>query len=284
MAGKHRRPELEVALEDQHHLVALLYPERLHVVGDAVRELHHVLEREAPLSHVRRDVEHRKAVGVLLSDFVDDVEREVELVVVLEADVGELPVFVFLALDELLGEQRLVRLAASHSYHRKRLLLGVARHDHRDKRALLAADRYHAVGRRGLVEYRVAGVQRLLVVAYLDAHRAGDDVVEFLAVVGRRVDGHLLLAFVVFVRDEVGSRKTALEHRSHVADEDALLVDGDGALPRAVHLEMRELGGMAFEKRGDVNAERKRTLVEERERRVHVPGLDGNVVPLGDLR
>ena len=121
-------------------------------------------------------------------------------------------------------------------------------------------------------------------IAYLDAHRAGNDVVELLAIVSRRVDGHLLLAFVVLVGDEVGRRKAALEHRSHVADENALLVYGDGALPRAVHLEMRELGGMAFEKRGDVNAERKRTLVEERERRVHVPGLDGNIIPLGDLR
>ena len=72
--------------------------------------------------------------------------------------------------------------------------------------------------------------------------------------------------------------------RGHVADEDALLVDGNGALSCAVHLEMRELGGMTFKKRGYVNAERKCTLVEERERRIHVPGLDGNVVPLGDLR
>ena len=233
---------------------------------------------------MRRDVEHREAVRVLLRDLVDDVEREVELVVVLVTDVGELPVLVLLALDELLGEQRLVRLAATHPDHRERLLLGVARHDHRDKGALLAANRDHAVGRRGLVEYRVAGVERLLVVAYLDAHRAGDDVVELLAVVGRRVDGHLLLAFVVLVCDEVGRRKAALEHRSHVADEDALLVDGDRPLTGAVHLEMRELSGMAFEKRGDVNAERKRTLVEERERRVHVPGLNGNIVPLRDLR
>ena len=284
VAREHRRPELEVALQYEHHLVALADPERLHVVRDAVGLLHHVLEREAPLAHVRGDVQHREAVGVLLRDLVNYVEREVELVLVLEADMLELALSVLLALDELLREKRLVRLAAAHPDHRQRLLLRVAGHDHRDKLALLPADGDHSVRRRRVVEYRVARVQRLLVVSHLHAHRAGHDVVELLARVRRRVYRHLLLALVVVVCHEVRSREAALEHRRHVADEDALLVHRHRTLPRAVDLEVGELGRVALEKRRDVDPERKRALVQERERRIHRPRLDRHVVPLVDVR
>ena len=230
--------------------------------------------------HVRRDVQHRQAVRVLLRDLVHDVEREVELVVVLVADVDELAVAVLLALDELLGQQRLVGLAPAHPDHRLRLLLGVAGHDHRDEGAALAADRHHAVGRGGLVEDRVAGVQRLLVVAHLHPHRAGDHEVELLSGVGGGVDRRALLALVVVVGHVVRRGEPALEHRGHVADEDAALVHRHRALSGAADLEVRELGGVALEERVDVHPERKRALVQEGERGVHRPRLDCEVVPL----
>ena len=295
VAGEDDGPELVVALEDEHHLVALPDAERLHVVHRAVRVLHHVLEGEAALGEVVGDVEHREALRVAARDLVHDVEGEVEAAGVLEGDVRQAPVTVLLDRDELLhgarrdgrgGRRGGTSLGGAGAAHlRDRLLgLGLGRHDHREERARRAADGDHAVRDRRAVERAVAGAERLLVVADLEAHRAAEDVVVFLSGVRRRRDGLVLELRVEVVGDEVGRRLAVAEVRRHVADLDARLARRDDALAAARDLERGELRRVAFEERHQVDAEDERALVQEGERRVALRRLDGAAFRLRHAR
>ena len=284
VAREDREPELVVALQDEHHLVAAADAERGEVVRGAVRLLRHLAERDAPLGEVVRNVQHRKLVRRAPGDLVDDVEGEVEPLRMAEADVQEASVGVLDRIDEPLDDQRLLGELGADGLDGDRLLLLAAGHDHRDERDVLAADGDHAVGRRGLVEDRVALVEDLLVVADAHAHRSAHNEVELLPRVGRRMDRQALQLLVVAVGDVIGRRQAVAEHRRHVADLDALLLRGDRALAAARHEIARQLRRVALEQRVDVDAEGERALVEEGEGRIALPGLDGLVLGGGDVR
>ena len=280
-------PELVVPLQDEHHLVALADAERLQVVRRAVRVLRHVLEREAALRHVVGDVQHRQPLRVAPRDLVDDVEGEVEALRVLEDDVLQAARLVLLDVDEPLHRlRRGGRLGPVEDRlrRRERDLLAVRRHDHREERAGLAADGDHPVRHGRAVERRVARLQRLLVLADLEAHLAAQDVVVLLAAVGRRRDRAALEGGVVVVRHEVRRRLAVAEERRHVADLDARLARRHDALPGARDLQVGELRRAPFEKRHQVDAEDERALVQEGERRIALGRLDRAALRLRHAR
>ena len=286
VAGEDDRPELVVALQHEHDLVAPPDPQRRHEVRRAVRILRHVLEREAALGEVVGDVQHRQALRIAAGDLVHDVEGEVESLDVLERDVLQRAVRVLFNRDEVLHDARRGRLAVRGAHHRERLV-ALVRHDHREKRALLTADGDHPVRNGRTVEGGVARLQDLLMLADAQLELPAQDVVVLLAAMGRGVDRRVLEPRVVVVGDEIRCRLAVAEMRRHVADFDALLARRHDAFARARHLQVGELGRVPLQQRRQVDAEDERALVQERERGIALGRLDRTALLLayaGPLR
>ena len=278
------RPELVMALQHQHHLVTTANALRKEVVGDLVRGLGNLLERETALGEVVGNVQERKLLRILLRDLVHDVVREVELLRVLEVDVLQAAAVVLDHVDVLLHhERRLVRLQTDRLQPEVRVAV-CSRHHHRDERepALVRGD--HAVRRRRLVVDRVALLETLDVVADPDQHRALEDDVELLTRVRRRVNRLVQKRLVELVSDPVGRAETVLEHRRLVADRHEFLGGRHRTLPRARHLITRQVRGMPFQQLVDVHAERNRALVKKIEGRINFRRLDALILRFGNAR
>ena len=71
--------------------------------------------------------------------------------------------------------------------------LPVRLHDHREERARLSACGDHAVAAAGIVHEKVACLELFDMILVGEAHAAGDDVVELLALMVGKVDGRVLL-------------------------------------------------------------------------------------------
>ena len=277
------RPVLPVALQDEEDLVALADPERAEVVRHLVRQVADLAEREAALGEVVADVQERELVGVAPRDLVDDVEREVEALGVLEADVLEVARRVLLRLDVAVDDERDALVARTHRLEPEVAVAVLARHHHREERDAVRIRRHHAVRRGRAVVDGVALLQLLDVLADAHLHRAFEDDVELLSRVRRRGDRLVEKLGVVLVRDPVGRAEAVAEHRRLVADVHVRLVRGQRALPRARDFVAGEVGGVALQERVDVDTEGDRALVEEVERRIDAPRLDSLVVLDGDF-
>ena len=101
MQGKHGEPELVVSLEDEHYAVALFDAKSLEIVGALGGIALHLSEREPSFHAVFVNVYHGEFVSLALGDSVHDIEREVEFILVLEADLLKQAVLVRFGLDEL---------------------------------------------------------------------------------------------------------------------------------------------------------------------------------------
>ena len=100
--GVDDEPELIMALEDQHHLVALFDADGLEIVGGASAFPLDLIEGEAALGLILGDMQESQLVGVLLGDGVHHVEGEIEGVVVLVFDSLEGAVLILRGDDEVL--------------------------------------------------------------------------------------------------------------------------------------------------------------------------------------
>ncbi len=269
MQREHGKPELVMALEYQHDLVALLDAERKEVVGAAVGGLHHVLKREAAFRSVVVHMQHGELVGRFLRDCVHDVERKIELVRVREANAGKLSLRILARVDKAIGNE-VLGLSRFHDarVQFRSVLRAFARQNDRNKQALFAADGEHAVGSCAVVVDAVAFVQHFDVLADLHLERAAEHEVELLAVVRGQVDGTVLLRFRIVVPHPVRLGDLVAEHRSEAVDFNAFLLGGGLALAFPRHRVGREARAVAFQQIGNADAERERALMDKRKRKI----------------
>ena len=106
-----------------------------------------------------------------------------------------------------------------------------------------------------------------------EAHAAGDDVVELLALMVGKVDGRVLLFLEVRRRHQEGLGQLVLEMRSLVQVLEARTALDGQALGGAGQRIARQMRILAGQKLDDVDAQTLRALVEERERQILLPRL-----------
>ena len=122
-------------------------------------------EGEAALGLILRDVQHGELVRLAIRDRVDHIESKVELILVLEGDLGGSTLFVGLELDELVVLAFLLLIIGGDDAVVLDLLAGFQLGDRLAGRieddgiegAVPAADSDHAVGLVGVKVDRVAG-------------------------------------------------------------------------------------------------------------------------------
>ncbi len=274
-----------MAAKDKHDAVALLNTEGLEVVRALVTLAAQILEREAALHLVDIEVDHRKLLGVLAGDAVDDVKREVEFVGVDEIDVLEAALLILVAADEFVADEAALCGVAGHKRVRHILFRGVRiRKDHGEERHILLVDGDHAVRRGTLVENAVTLAEDLDMVTDLNFHAALEHEVELLAGVRRRVDRFLLLLRRVLVANPVGLGELVLEHRREVLDQDALLFRRHLALAVSRHRVGRKLGRVTFGDRRKLYVKCLRAFVDKGERKVFLSFLIQAVLILAHFR
>ena len=146
----HCRPELPVALEDQHDLVALSYSHGKEVVGHSGAFLLHVHECEAALGLLGIKMDHGKLLGIFLGDCIDHIEAEVELLVILEFHIHQSAFGGLLAVGKSVGK-KLSGRRYRHAGHQVGAGIGcliLSGKDDCHEQTVLAVDGYHSV-RRG---------------------------------------------------------------------------------------------------------------------------------------
>ena len=275
-------PELVVALEHQHHPVALFDAQALEVVGGPVGALAHVREGEATLHLVAVQVQHGQLLRLALGDAVHDVKGKVELLLILKGHGLEHAVFILHRVDELVVDPPVARLLP--------LLLpdnadgggvipsvggGVQHQGVKD--AVLSAYGDHAVGGAGIIVDAVPGAQNLAVLAHLDLQVAADHDVAFLALVGGEGDvpalrvGVVLTVDVQRLRDFVlkGGGQAVIGHAVGLFDLLTLALAGDGVAS--------QLGAGTLDDVGDIHVEGQGTAVDKGEGQVMKACLTGVV-------
>ena len=262
-----------MALQHQHHPVPPLDAQGGEVVGGLAGGVLHILEGEAALGHIVRDVDHGQLVGTLPGDGVHGIEGEIITLGILEAQRLHAAVLPFLGNDELPAEQILVGLLLDEGLGGGPLLPLGGGHDHSQEHAVLTAHGDLAMGGGAFEEDAVPFVQDLLMLPHPDAHGALQHHVKLLAGVGDGVDGLFLQFGVVFVGTPIRSRQLVLEHGRHVLDGDAVLGGGDGALAAAGDGVAGQPGAVALQQLRQLHAEDQRALVHEGEGQVHGAGL-----------
>ena len=280
-------PELVVALEDEHDPVAPFDAQGLEVVGGPGRLLAHIVEGEAALRAVQGDVEHGQLLRLAAGQLVDHVEGEVELLLVLEGDGLDGAAAVLRGEDEVLVDAALGVLLPGGIGGRGLVGLGLGRraqgvqHDGVEG-TVLAVDGDHAVGRGAVVVNAVALVENLAVLTDLNLHVAPDDEVALLAVVGGQLDVLVLRAGAVAKLHVEGQGDAVLEAGGQVVAGhvvgflDLLAVAGPRQRVGA------ELGAVALDQVGDVDAEAQGAAVEKGDVQLPLAALTEAVFLLGD--
>ena len=274
-------PELIMALEDQHHLVALFDADGLEIVGGASAFPLDLIEGEAALGLVLGDMQEGQLVGVLLGDGVHHVEGEIEGVVVLVFDALEGAVLVLRGDDEVFIHAAVgVGLALAAEGRGLAALMGdILRgvENHGVEFAVFPAHGNHAMGRAGIVIDGVAGPQDLAVGAHLNLEVPADDQVEFLALVGGQRDILALGGFVVFRQGVQRVGDAVFEGGSHVVIGHAVGLLNALAFPRPGQVKGAQGGAAALDQIGDVHAEGQGAAIEEGEVQVVLARLAGQV-------
>ena len=222
--GKHAEPELVMTLEHEHYGVALLDAERFEIIRSLCRIFLHIAKGESAVGLIVCDPHHCELIGILFRNRIDAVKCKVEFVVVFEGDTVEDAVFVIVGFDEVVGDGCSLGsfgfgvLCGNVGYFGvflgDKAILRVE--NNRVEFASALAYRDHTVGNEGIIEYRVALVQNINVVADLNLERTLDDNVEFLAVVRAELDGCVLLLGDIGEFNKEGLGELFLEFRREV--------------------------------------------------------------------
>ncbi len=194
------------------------------------------------------------------------------------------PGIVLDGLHEALDHARRVDLVIVRMNRGQGHFFAVRRHDHREEGAFLPADGNHAMRNGRAVERRVARLERLLVLADPQTHLPAQDVIVFLAAVRGCRDRLTLEGGGIVVCHEVRRRLPIAEERRHVANLNSGLARRHDALAGARHLQISQLGRMAFKKGHQIDTEHQRALMQERKRRIALGGLNGAALGLGHAR
>ena len=289
--GHHADPELVVPPQDQQHLVPPLDAQGAEVVGRLVGIAADVREGEPAFLLEAVDVEHGQLRGVFAGHGVHHVEGEVEVLLVLEGDGFQAAVGPLHGHDEVFVNVALRRFGPLRG---GLLPGGIRRGGHVDvlrrvqhhgvEDAVPAAHGHHAMGGGAVIINGIPFVEDLAVLAHLHLQGAGNDQVEFLALVGGEGDVALLQLRVV---DGLGKKRVGdavFEGGGHVVVHHAvgllyalaLALTGDG-----VGAELR--AGAPDDVR-DVHAEGQSAAVDEGKVQVALPALAGQVFLHGHAR
>ena len=297
LVERHRSdPELPVALQHEHHGVALLDAERLEVVCRAIGEERDVAVGEARLVLQVVEVDQGDLVRCLGRDGIDGVVGEVVFVGVVELDLLEVALFLD-ALDEARGVmirrhhgKRLDRRSLLRFKLRVGIVVGRSAggdYDREEGAVLLPGN--HAVGVGAVVVDRVAGTEKFLVAVDGDLEFSCENVVVFLALVMGELDrrGHLLGGDAGL--DDKGFCDLVLEEGCEVVVAETLAPCDGKTAASAGDAVFLQRGGGAFEQIGGVDAQACRALVDEGEGEVGLAGFkfavffEGDASTLGHL-
>ena len=204
MEGEHGEPELVVPLKNEHYLIALLDPEGFEVVRGHVGILLHLLESISVVSNtVLVDPHHSRLVGILSCDNINAIESEVELLdlVFNEFYLGEDALIIKLGLN-ILGIYGILEVCKIHVRNVVSLELrldggavcislgpGLGIQDDGIEFAVLTTDGKLTVGRGGIEEDGVAGIQYLDGIADHDLEGTLDHDIHLLSGMGNELVG-----------------------------------------------------------------------------------------------
>ena len=222
------------------------------------------------------NMQQRQFFRITLRDFIDDVEREIEPLEILESDVPKAAALVFKNIEIPVNHQRSLVGARTDRLKPEMRVPVFAGHDHRQKSHALGSGRAHTVRSRGFVVDGITLVKPLDMIADTDIHRALEHDVVFMAGVSGGGDGLIHQPLVVLVCDPIRRTEAVLEHRRLIADRHVRLRRGHRPLPRTGHLVARKMRAVPFKQSVDVDAERNRALVQKVEggvelSRFHLP-------------
>jgi len=271
---RHGRPELPVALEHQHHAVALLHTQRGEVVGRLVRQILDILEGEAALLLLAGKVQHSQLFGILAGHGVHDVEAEVELIGIGKIDGFEGAVLVLFHRDELVAAQLFVGMGDGHVlFLHLRRSHGLAVQNHGQEQALLAAHGNHAVRGGGVVINTVALIEDFHMLADLHLQGALVHKVELLTGMGGQMDGLILLLRQIVVAHPIGLGDFLTEHGRKVLNADAAFLGGGDAAILAGDGVVGQMSAVALQKVGQFNTERQSALVDKGKGQINQAGF-----------
>ena len=283
--GNHAEPELVVALENKHYGVAALDAERLEVVCGLGGVLLYIAECESTLGLVVAHPHHRQLVGRFFRDSIDAVKCKIEFIVVLEADTAKYTIFIIGGLNEIISNASgglfcLGSLCGDEGCLGIFLAdLTVLRiEDNSVEFAAALADSDHAVRDKAVVEDRIAFVQDINVIAYLNLERALDDDVELLTVVRVELDGSVLLLCKVGEFYEEGLSELISEFGGEIVVDKAVLLDDFHAFAFSRDGEGGESGARAFDNINDLNTASLGALVNECEAEIRFSALQNPVI------
>ena len=272
----HSGPELVVALQHQHDLVALLDTKRGEVVCILVGHILHILEGETALSLIHIQMQHSQLIGLSASDLVHDIITKVEGFSVLESDGLQAAVLILSGTDELAADQRCGSLCGGNALADFGLHGLFTGQNHSAEYAILTANGDHAVRCGGVIVNAVALAQILNVLTQLDLQTAGHNNVKFLTTVGSQMNGLILLGCIIFVANPVGLCDLVAELRCQVGNIDAVFLSGGLTGALTGNGITRQICCAAFQQFGHFYIKRQRTFMNKRERNIdHTTFVNG---------
>ena len=234
-------------------------------------------------------MDHRELIRILIGNGVDHVKAEVELVLVLEGNLGGRAVLVDLVVNELLPDA-LFGIGILHlcggdrlggGQLGDRLSLGVE--DDRVEDTILLADCHLAVRGVGIKVDGIAGTENLLMIADLHHQLSLDDDIDLLTVMSGQLHGLTLRLGIVLALDIERLRDTVLERVSEV-------IIGHAVRLRDLLTESAAGHGIGFQVRGDtlndlgdIDVQRLRDAVDERKVQILLARFTRDVLILGDV-
>ena len=146
--SKNGEPELVMALENKHNLIAALDSKRFEIVCGSARFLLDIPEGKAAFGSVVGNMEHCKFIRLFSAKGINNIIGKVEMLLVLEADFGEKSVLILLGGDEFI-ENALSIIGTMRSIgHDCRFVSGsflLRSENDRIENAVVSADGNHSV-------------------------------------------------------------------------------------------------------------------------------------------
>ena len=266
-------PELIVPAQDQHHAVSLFDAQRLEVVRGAAGIARNLPEAEPTLVSEAIQMQHRQLVRLLLRHLVHNVKGKVEVFGIVERKRRDQTLVVLLRRHEVLIDQLFGLLGGDDGIAHLQLLGFVAGKHHRAEQAVRAVHSDHAVRLGGIVVNAVALVQHLDVLTHLHLQRAGENQVEFLSAVARKMNRPRLLLGYILVSHKIRLGNLSLEQRRERTNFKPRLLRGDLAHALAGDGVACQAGGLALHQVGDFNAKLEGAFMDEREREIRLAFL-----------
>ena len=192
MERENGEPELIMAFKNEHYAVAAAYSEGLEIVCGHIGVSLHIGKSERVGFMVSAYPEHSGLVRRFYRESVHYVESEIEFFLVFETNALKNAVFVRFRFDKIVGNgahffadvRAFYRFAGEFVYVDILVFFGF--YDYCVQRAVRSVESAERVREGTVVINRVAGVENLFAVVYLNLKSSADDDVYFLSVMFRK--------------------------------------------------------------------------------------------------